>query len=147
MRVLGVDPALRATGYALVEGRRLLHVETLRTKAPLGEALDEIYRATLRLIEEFSPELVALEEPIYFRNPKTALIMGSVRAAVLLAAVHRGVRAVEVNPTEVKVAAVGLGSARKEQVRYMVRQLFGYEGNLTEHEADAAAVAWAASLR
>ena len=147
MRVLGVDPALRATGFAVVEGRKLLHAETLRTKAPLAEALAELYDATRRVISRFSPSLLALEEPIYARNPKTALVMGSVRGVVLLAAAHEGLPALEVNPKEVKLAAVGVGSATKEQVRYMVKALFGYDGPLSEHEADAAAVAWAASLR
>ncbi len=147
MRVLGVDPALRATGFAVLEGSRLLHAETLRTKGPLAQALAEIYEATRALIKGWQPQLLALEEPIYFRNPKTALVMGSVRGAVLLAAAHEGLEAVEINPTEVKLAAVGVGSATKHQVRYMVKRLLAWEGDLTEHEADAAAVAWAASLR
>ena len=112
-RVLGVDPGSETTGYGVIEtdGRRLLLVEYAGIRAPA--------RFTLR------PRVCAVEETFYAVNVKSALKLGHVRGAILVAAARAGLEVAEYSPLEIKSALVGYGRAEKQQVQEMVRLLLG----------------------
>jgi crossover junction endodeoxyribonuclease RuvC len=148
MRVLGVDPSSQATGYGVLElkdGRyAVLGHGTIkpRRSATLPEKLLEIKGGIERLIGAFEPEEVAVENPFVGRNIKTALTLGQVRGAVLVAVAERGRPLFEYSPLEIKKAVTGYGQAEKPQVATMVKALLGLEdAALEEDAADALACA------
>lgn len=128
MRVLGVDPGTRVTGYGLVEGSarraRLLECGVVRTSrgGGLGERLLEIHRGLLEVIDRLEPACVAVEGVFHGQNARTAVVLGHARGAALLAAAMRGVEIVEYPPAEIKKAVVGSGAAAKAQVAFMVQR-------------------------
>jgi len=148
MRVLGVDPSSQATGYGVLElkdGRySVLGHGAIKPRraATLPEKLLEIKGGIERLIGAFDPEDVAVENPFVGRNIKTALTLGQVRGAVLVAVAERGRALYEYSPLEIKKAVTGYGQADKPQVATMVKALLGLEDEaLGEDAADALACA------
>jgi len=147
MRVLGLDPGLRVTGWGLIdtEGNRLRWVadgvvrsdETLS----LGERLAQLHRGVQAVIAEWTPDEAAVEQTFVNQNPASTLKLGQARGAVLVAASLAGLPVAEYAPTQVKQALVGTGRAAKDQVEVMVRRLLpGCEAK-TADAADALAVA------
>ena len=141
MRLLALDPALRNSGYAILEkqGSKLgaIAYGVIRNNAQqsMPGCLLEIHRQIDQLIRLYSPEACAVEGLIYVQNLRTAMILGAARGSALLAAAQHGMPIYEYPPRRVKQAVVGHGAAQKSQVGYMVRSLLG----LTETpEADAA---------
>lgn len=132
MRVLGVDPALRVTGYGAldVQGGRMQLVEagvvTPNVHATLEIRLQVLHEDLCRLLQSLRPDVVVIEE-IYstYRNPKTAILMGHARGVMCLASAQVGVAVTTLGHSHVKRALVGSGSASKTQVGAMVRQLLG----------------------
>jgi len=128
MRVLGVDPGTRATGYGLVERdgprHRLLECGVIRPgrNADLSERLVEIHLGLLELIDRHQPECVALEGVFSGRNARTAMVLGHARGVLVLAAALRSVPVYEYPPREVKKRVVGTGAATKDQVGFMVQK-------------------------
>lgn len=145
MRVVSIDPAIRNTGFAVLEGNhraaRALHYGTLSLPAKLSqsECLLAIHEHVNKLIEEWQPDELAIEGIIYVQSHRTAIAMGSARAATVLAAAEHGLRIMEYPPSCAKLATVGRGSAGKPQVAFMMRALL----NLTETPAPDAADALA----
>ncbi len=145
-RVLGVDPAAAGpTGYGVVEsdGRqvRTLHYGALRIssgtrKEGPAAGLRAVHERLASLIEEFSPDAVAVESVFTALNIKTALRLAEVRGVVLLAAAQRGVPVHSYSPREVKSCVAGYGQASKEQMQLMVRAVLGMTE--TPEPADAA---------
>ncbi len=145
MRVLGLDPGSRRTGYGLVErsGNRLC-CGVHGTIAPgarldLPRRLHEIARRVGEVIEAERPDVVAVEEAFYHESARSTLVLGHVRGALLVAAVQRGVPVAEYSPREIKLSVTGSGAAAKEQVAFMVRRLLGVHGALSPDAADALA--------
>ena len=151
-RVLGVDPASAGpTGYGIIEsdGRRcrMLHYGALkvapkRQKECLGAVLQDVHALLCRLMDEFSPDALAVESVFTALNMSTALRLAEVRGVVLLAAAQRGVAVHSYSPREVKASVAGYGQADKRQMQLMVRALL----QMTEtpeptDAADALAVA------
>lgn len=132
MRVLGIDPALRTTGYGVVEGtRRSVRLIEAGIVAPAArDTLEGRLRALHAGIEEViaqtSPESIVIEE-LYttYRNPLTAILMAHARGVLCLAAAQAGIEVRTLGHAHVKRALVGSGSARKEQVNAMVTRLLG----------------------
>ena len=153
MIVLGLDPGTRHTGYGVVERRRgtlyALDYGTLDLAADLDHTLrlQKIYQMVIDAIGRSLPDEVAVEMPIYGKNPQSLLKLGRAQAAIMLAAVHREVPMTQYTPAEVKKSVTGNGNAAKEQVWYMVQQ----ELRLTESRgldaSDALAVALCHSRR
>ncbi len=129
MRVLGLDPGLRSTGWGVivVEGNRLRHVAagTVRAKTTLAIAdrLAAIYDGVVRVIDEYRPDEAAVEEAFVNRNPSSTLKLGLARGVVLLAPARAGLPVGEYSANRIKKAVVGAGHAGKEQVAAMVRML------------------------
>ena len=125
MVILGVDPGTRATGYGVIvrQGNRLGHLESgvisakPQKQGPFPQVLDRIYRQLQELLEEYSPDVMAVEDIFYAVNVKTALRLGHTRGVVLLAAARKDTPIVEYTPLEVKKAVVGYGRAEKTQVQ------------------------------
>jgi crossover junction endodeoxyribonuclease RuvC len=146
MRVLGVDPAASGpTGYGIVEsdGRRcrMLHYGALkiaakRRKAGEGAALQDIHAMLCRLIEEFAPDVMAVESIFSALNVRTALRLAEVRGVVLLAAAQHGLEVHSYAPREVKASIAGHGHADKRQMQIMVRAILSMSA--TPEPADAA---------
>jgi crossover junction endodeoxyribonuclease RuvC len=146
MRVLGVDPAAAGpTGYGIVEsdGRRcrMLHYGALkvpakRQKESAGAALQDIHARVCGLIEEFSPDALAVESVFTALNMRTALRLAEVRGVILLAAAQHGVLVFSYAPREVKASVAGHGHADKRQMQLMVRALLSM--NETPEPSDAA---------
>ncbi|NFV79312.1 crossover junction endodeoxyribonuclease RuvC [Magnetospirillum aberrantis] len=147
MRVLGLDPGLRVTGWGIVdaEGSRLRHVADGVIKSDdrltLAERLTQLHRGVLDVIAQWTPEEAAVEETFVNKNPESTLKLGQARGAVLLAPALSGLTVGEYAPASVKQAVVGTGRAAKEQVGMMVRTLLPGCLVKSPDAADALAVA------
>lgn len=132
MRVLGVDPAVAgATGYGIVEfeGSRpqLLRYGVLKlpARATFAARLREIHQLISNLVQEFSPDAVAVESVFAALNVKTALRLAEMRGVVLLAAAQARIPAHSYSPREVKASVAGFGAASKQQIQQMVCSILG----------------------
>lgn len=148
MRILGLDPGLAATGYAVVaeRGGRLEAIAhgCVRTPAdmPVAERLWAIQRALRGLMEEHAPDAASVEELYIGPNPRNALGVGQARGAALAAIGERGIPLAEYPVSVIKAAVCGYGRAEKEQVQRMVAAILRLDappGN--EHAGDALAAA------
>ena len=149
MRILAIDPAVRNTGYAVLEGdpRRPVvlgfDVISIPKNIPQSAALSAIRTHLVNIIRKFQPEEVAVEGIIYVQSHQTAISMGAARAAALIAAADHGLAIYEYSPKKVKMAVVGKGTADKSQVAFMVRALLGLAETPPPDAADALAIAMA----
>jgi crossover junction endodeoxyribonuclease RuvC len=148
MRVLGIDPGTAITGWGLIEGEgqslQLVGYGAITTaaKTPLPTRLQQIYRGLMKLMAEYRPEAVAVEELFFGHNVRTALAVGQARGVTLLAIADAGLPMYEYKPLEVKQAVAGYGRADKGQVQSMVRLLLNLaEVPRPDDAADALAVA------
>lgn len=145
-RVLSIDPALRNTGYAVLErqGRetKLLTYGVIRNAPKLlpSGCLVAIREQLRDVILEHKPEVCAIEATIYVQSFKTAIALGTARGAALIAAAEHGMAIYEYAPKEVKQAAVGRGAADKQQVAFMIRSLLRLRETPPPDAADAIAV-------
>jgi crossover junction endodeoxyribonuclease RuvC len=166
VRVLGIDPGSRITGYGIVErggerggerrgergGERLIYVASgcIRT-TPRGSArnsdespadrLGVLYHAVDTLIATHGPSIVAIEQVFVARNAQSALKLGQARGAVLAAVVANRLQVAEYAARRVKQAVTGTGAGDKSQVQHMVRVLLNLNAMPTADAADALAVA------
>ena len=148
MIVLGVDAGSLSTGYGVVEGTGSLHraVEFGAIRNPSQrehpERLALIYRKIREVIRRTRPEFLAMEEVFLAKNPQSALKLGQVRGAVMVAATEEGLPVAEYSALEIKAAVTGFGHAQKEQVQFMVKTILGLAKVPQPHDAaDALAVA------
>ncbi len=129
IRLLGIDPGLRFTGWGMiaVDGNRLCHVAdgVIATDgdAPVPERLRAIHDALLQLFAEHRPHEAAVEETYVNRNGAATLKLGYARGVALLAPALAGIPVLEYGALAVKKAVVGTGGASKDQVAMMVRRL------------------------
>ncbi|BCX19661.1 MAG: crossover junction endodeoxyribonuclease RuvC [Geminicoccaceae bacterium] len=147
MRVLGLDPGLRATGWGVIEAGpgRLRHlacgVVASPAEAPLARRLDALFEGLLAVIERWAPDAAAVEETVVNLNAASSLKLGQARGVVLLAAARSGLEVGEYAARTVKRAVTGTGSASKEQVAAMVRALLPGAVDAAADATDALAVA------
>lgn len=146
-RVLAIDPALRNTGWAVVEqqGRELralaYGVITNAPKLLHSGCLVAIREQLVDVVRAHQPTVCAIEATIYVQSFKTAIVLGTARAACLIAAAEHGLPIYEYAPREVKQAAVGRGAAQKDQVAFMMRSMLRLRETPQPDAADALAVA------
>lgn len=146
LRVLAVDPALRNTGWAVLQEKggqvAALGFGVIRNPANLLQSgcLLAIREQLGEVIRRFEPVECALESTIYVQSFKTAITLGGVRGAVMIAAAEHGLAIHDYAPREVKQAAVGRGGAGKEQVAFMVRSVLRLRETPPPDAADAMAV-------
>ena len=149
MRILAIDPAIRNTGFAILQGdahqQEALDygVISIPAKIPQSGALAAVSRGLSNLIQKWQPDEVAVEAIIYVQSHKTAISMGAARAAALIAAAEAGLDIFEYAPTKVKSAVVGKGRADKSQVAFMIRALLELKETPPSDAADALAIGMA----
>jgi crossover junction endodeoxyribonuclease RuvC len=130
MIILGVDPGTLFTGYAVISGvnepLEILECDFIRIppKNKLPLRLKQIYDKLVDIIKTYKPDEFAIETAFYSKNVQSTLKLGHARGVCILAAVNKQVPTSEYSPREVKKAVTGIGSASKEQVRYMMIQTF-----------------------
>jgi crossover junction endodeoxyribonuclease RuvC len=146
--ILGVDPGTATTGYGLIrkEGQKysLIHYGCILTpaKTPLHDRLDTIYEELSDIIDEHTPDHMAVEELFFAANAKTAIAVGQARGVILLAGKKKGISIFEYTPLEVKMALTGYGRADKNQIQQMVKTLLSLpEIPKPDDAADAIAIA------
>jgi crossover junction endodeoxyribonuclease RuvC len=133
MRILGIDCGTERTGYGVIDsdGRRHSLIDSgvirLRTSEELARRLASIAAALRRLLETYTPEVVAVEEVFHAINTKSALKLAHVRGVALLLAAESGVPVAEYSPLSIKMSVSGYGRADKQQVQAMVRCLLRSE--------------------
>ena len=146
VRVLGIDPGSRVTGFGVIETdgirSRYLGSGCIRTTSgPFPERLGEIFSGLRATLEEWRPREVAVEQVFVSRNASSALKLGQARGAAISAVVTLGLPVFEYTPAAVKQGLVGNGRAEKEQVQHMVRVILAMQGRMVLDESDALAVA------
>lgn len=147
MRVLGIDPGLRRTGWGVIEARdnRLTHLGNgvLETdeRAALAERLVTLQRGLTEIVARFAPTTAAVEETLANQNPASTLKLGMARGVALLVPALAGLGVAQYLPMIVKKSVVGTGHADKAQVAMMVRRLLPGVALANADAADALAVA------
>ena len=148
MIVLGIDPGTAIMGYGVVEYLNSKHKSlaygALRTGKDdkTEERLKQLFQGINRLLDEYKPDAMAVEELFFNRNTTTAMTVGQARGIALLAAGLRQITVGEYTPLQVKQAVTGYGRAEKHQVQYMITKILGLsEAPKPDDAADALAVA------
>ena len=147
VRLLGLDPGLRATGWGVIDvtGNRLVHVANGTVQSSktlsLAERLVEIEAGLVRVLAEFSPMSAAVETAFMARDAQAALKLGQARAVALLVPAREGLEVAEYAPNKIKKAVTGAGHADKQQIKMMVETLLPRCQPSSEHAADALATA------
>lgn len=150
LTVLGVDPGLERTGYAIVTMPRGKVVDAglirSNSRRPLAERLLELVGGIEDVMDEHRPALVGVEELFaHYAHPRTAILMGHARGIVLLTAARRGVEVVGLLPTRIKKMMTGNGHASKLQMQRAVAATLGLSRMPQPSDvADAIAIAWCA---
>ena len=147
MRVLGIDPGSRITGYGVIETRRNGIVELARgeikpaRESPLSLCLTAIHEQLLEVIDRLSPGAISIENIFYGKNVKSLIVQGHIRGVAILAGAVRRVPIFEYTPLEIKQAVVGYGRAEKSQVQKMVKAILQLNDMPSADAADALAAA------
>lgn len=149
MRVVGIDPGLKITGYGIIDGDgdtfSLVEAGFVSTEErdPMSERIRSIFDDVLVVLEEAKPECVAIEELYaHYAHPRTAILMGHARGAMMLAAAKCGISVASYSATMIKKSLTGNGHASKEQVQRMIEVMLGLrEPPEPADVADALAVA------
>lgn len=146
IRVLGIDPGSRKTGFGIVESGRYhpsyLVSGVIRVEKFSGaDRLKNIFLSITQLIEQYQPDVMAVEKVFVYKNPKSAITLGQARGVILCAAAMHDIPIMEYTPTQIKSTIVGKGHAGKTQVQYMVQNLLRLTETPQEDAADALACA------
>ncbi|MDR2769296.1 MAG: crossover junction endodeoxyribonuclease RuvC [Puniceicoccales bacterium] len=146
--ILGIDPSLRSTGFAVIEicdqKKINLHASSTLKLSPQLDfvaCLGELFKTTQHLLQSYPVRTVSMEQTIYVQNSKVAQILGSCRGACLAAVALSNIETKEYTPLRIKKSITGMGRATKEQVAKMVYQLLQLPHILPPDESDATAAA------
>ena len=147
-RILGVDTSLRSTGVAVLESDGHRHrpvmygTVTAKKSWPLSQCLSNLQARLQELIREEKPEVAAIEGIFYFKNVKTAVILGQARGVVIATCAAEGLPVYEYAPRQIKQGVVGRGAADKSQVGFMIKTLLNLPEIPQNDAADALAIAY-----
>jgi crossover junction endodeoxyribonuclease RuvC len=147
MRVLGIDPSLRSTGFGVIEDAGNSYVPIVygiirpSPKLSFPDRLNEIRIELEKIVEKFGPEEASIENAFFAQNVRTALSLGQVRGAVLVALASKAIGLSEYSALEIKKAVTGYGQADKDQVRTMVKTLLNLEDDALSLDASDALAA------
>ena len=147
IRILGVDPGLRSTGFGLIEktGRKLAYIAsgciTTDPKTSLPKRIGTLHAGLCDLIEQYHPDQAAIEIVFVNVNPQSTLLLGQARGAAISALVSTGLEVSEYTALQIKQAVVGNGHAGKDQVQHMILRLLTLSGKLGADASDALACA------
>lgn len=147
MRIIGLDPGLRHTGWGIIDvlGNRLTPVAggTIDTnsKHAMADRLKTLHDKLYHVIGQWEPDMAAVEETFVSKNPKATLKLGMARGVVMVAPALQGLPVYEYSANMVKKSVVGAGHATKEQIQMMVKTLLPLADLNTADTADAYAIA------
>ena len=147
IRIIGIDPGLRRTGWGIVEadGVRLSYVAsglvTSDAEDDLAYRLREIYEGLVGVIASFAPQEAAIEETFVNKDARATLKLGQARGMALLAPAQKGLRVAEYPPNVVKKTVTGTGHGEKRQIAAMIGFLLPKAHFDSADEADALAIA------
>jgi crossover junction endodeoxyribonuclease RuvC len=147
MRVLGIDPGSRVTGFGVVQVLRNGRIEYIASgcvRVPSGNFADKlktVYDGVAEIISTYQPTVLAIEKVFMARNADSALKLGQARGAAILAGANQALEVAEYTALQIKRAAVGKGHAGKQQVQLMVKALLGLSAAPPADAADALACA------
>lgn len=146
MIILGIDPGSRITGYGIVKqvqgkisylGSGCIHTGG----GSMASRLKTIYLGVTTLVEQFKPDVMAIEETFLSKNVQSTVKLSEARASAMVAGANLGLEVFEYTPMQIKQAVVGYGAAQKYQVQYMVKTILHLSGNPQTDAADALACA------
>ena len=147
MRILGIDPGLRTTGYGVIEasGSKLAYVASGAVRIPTGDELPIRLKAILdglaEVIATYRPDIAVIEKVFVNTNPQSTLLLGQARGAAICALVTANLPVSEYTALQIKQAVAGHGKAHKSAVQEMVRRLLKLSGTPGTDSADALAAA------
>lgn len=147
MRVLGVDPGSNATGFGLIErvGGQVRHLRHGILRPPAGAELAQrlrfLHHGLLEITRDAAPDVAVVERVFLATNPRSALVLGQARGAILASLGEAQIRVAELAARQVKKAITGAGGADKKQVQAMVKRLLTLEREPPTDAADALALA------
>lgn len=132
-RILGIDPGLQVTGYAVIEGTarqpKVCEAGVIRTaeaKGDMARRLRSLYTGIAEIVEQFHPAVVVVEQLYaHYKHPRTAILMGHARGVIFLAAGQHDLPVVSYNATRIKKTITGNGRAGKEQVQRTIQRELG----------------------
>lgn len=144
--ILGIDPGSRITGYGIIRehNRQLQYIDSgcIRTsEGELSQRLLQIFNGVCQLMEQYSPDEVAIEQIFVHQNPSSALKLGHARGVAMVACASHRLKVSEYSAREVKQSVSGYGAAEKSQVKQMVVNLLMLASSPQSDAADALAVA------
>jgi crossover junction endodeoxyribonuclease RuvC len=135
LRILGVDPGLNTTGYAVIEEQNrapklveagMIHTAERRATPDMAERLKTLYDGVIEVIDQFAPTALAVEQLYaHYDHPRTAILMAHARGAILLSAAQRGLSVSSYAATQIKKTVTGSGRAGKEQIQLAIVREFG----------------------
>jgi len=148
MRILGIDPGTVVVGYGVIDNQAGgmsfvgCNALTCRQRSPIGERLSYLFDEITRVITQYQPDVVAVEQPFVAKNVRTALAIGKAQAVAILAASRMGLPVYEYTPAQIKQVVTNYGASSKEQVQEMVKMQLGLPQIPQPNDAaDALAVA------
>jgi crossover junction endodeoxyribonuclease RuvC len=147
MRILGIDPGSRITGFGVVQVLRngkIQYIASGCVRTPKGELagrLKSVYDGVTEVVHTYQPNVLSIEKVFMARNADSALKLGQARGAAILAGVNQALAIAEYTALQIKRATVGRGHAEKRQVQHMVKALLELSGVPPADAADALACA------
>jgi len=148
MRIIGIDPGFAIVGYGVIEYKggkfKTIDYGAIKTAADtdFNRRLSEIHKDLCSLLDEYKPEIMAIEKIFFTTNQKTAIDVAQARGVIALAAITRDIKIAEFTPLQVKQAVTGYGKAVKKQIQEMTMRLLSLDAiPKPDDAADALAVA------
>ena len=149
IRILGIDPGTTMMGFGVIEGKGRqatlidLNVVSMRMLTDPMEKLKRIFEETVRIIDEFMPDQMAVEAPFFGKNVQSMLKLGRAQGVVIAAAMYKNIPITEYSPRKIKQSITGKGSASKEQVAAALKYSMKINGPIPKQldATDAVAVA------
>lgn len=154
MKILGIDPGTATTGYGVVEGSKKTSFKyiahgTINTSKSLEpeNRLEQIHLQLLQIIQQYQPDILAIEKLFFNKNPKTAMSVSQASGVIMVTAALQNIAVEEFTPLQIKVAIGGYGRADKLQIQKMITRLLGLkEIPQPDDAADALAIALCAGV-
>ncbi|MCD6454810.1 MAG: crossover junction endodeoxyribonuclease RuvC [Candidatus Aminicenantes bacterium] len=140
MRILGVDPGLKKTGYALLDNMKLLKWGIITSNSDWKSSIVEITDALEKKIADLNPQHIAIESPFSGINPSSSFKLAHLRGAIIYMAKKQGIEVYDYSPAKVKKVITGRGNASKNEVRNFIGKIFKQISGFDE--ADAIAIAF-----
>lgn len=135
IRIMGIDPGLEITGIGILDMKGSSYIPIYcsciitKRNRPICDRLKRIYSSVNKLILEYSPDCLAIEDIFFSSNAKTAINVGQARGVSILAGGENNLKVYEYTPLQVKQAIVGYGRATKRQIKYMVKIILSLKDN------------------